>query len=724
MKYLILLVLLASTVFADMTTPPKSIEAQYLAVKNLLNDPGFEMGAKVSNWDLNTGTEATTSTNGNFLSGKKAFDWNATASGENLVSNAFSVTNATGIAGQAGVVSCAFKVVSGTATHTIQAWDGTSVLASTTITSSTTSFTRTSANFMFPSTGTIRLRVYANANEPQIYIDDCYLGLADGYNISQAQGTPWNSSLTFTPVVAAFGNVTSSSFQSRCVGDTLEVRGYWLNGTVAGNTASITLPTGYPIDSSKYPSTSNASGLHSSSYQITSGAAGALGSPLEAFYDGSTTTSVFLTDQSGVGVYVKRNGNSCCVSTGGMNVNFKYATSGCASTTVYSNASALPASWSGYHDNTCVWNQTSTGVSLTAFTADASCVLVQRTNNNFGTVATTGAATPGITFTPSRAGRFGFCANGSQRDTVISQLFLRAVDGAGTVLSEVTTEEAVANTRMFWNMCGVLVATSTAAQTIEIKGIRGSSAGTQSIDINSSGQAAINWTVFALDQNFPAPSYASPPTVQKWTTGSSTYTAPPGVKYIRVRMVGQGGGGAGSGTANGTAATAGTDSVFTCGTQILTATGGAAGARDALGALGGVPTLGTGPFGTAIAGGQGGGGNRQGTAPTSTIGGGQGGASAFGSGGSGGVQGGSGAGVAGVSAGSGGGGGSSSTTTSLHAGAGGGAGGFIDAYITSGFSSCTYAVGTAAGAAGGAGASGFAGGAGAAGYIEVTEYYQ
>lgn len=37
------------------------------------------------------------------------------------------------------------------------------------------------------------------------------------------------------------------------------------------------------------------------------------------------------------------------------------------------------------------------------------------------------------------------------------------------------------------------------------------------------------------------------PTVQKFTSGSGTYTTPAGVKYIRVRLVGGAGGPGGSG---------------------------------------------------------------------------------------------------------------------------------------------------------------------------------
>ena len=69
------------------------------------------------------------------------------------------------------------------------------------------------------------------------------------------------------------------------------------------------------------------------------------------------------------------------------------------------------------------------------------------------------------------------------------------------------------------------------------------------------------------------------PTQQIFLSGSGTYTAPLGVKWLRVRMVGGGGGSAGSGAGSSTAG--GTGGVTTFGTSFLTANGG----------VGGVPVL-------------------------------------------------------------------------------------------------------------------------------------
>lgn len=200
------------------------------------------------------------------------------------------------------------------------------------------------------------------------------------------------------------------------------------------------------------------------------------------------------------------------------------------------------------------------------------------------------------------------------------------------------------------------------------------------------------------------------PTVQKFTSGTGTYTLPGGVKYIHVKMVG-GGGGGGAQSAN--AGSTGGDSTF----GSLTGAGGVGGAASSgNGGAGGTATLGMGS-GLAISGGSG---ASSTTNPGTNIAlaGGSGGASAFGGGGFGGSSGGV-SGSAPTNSGAGGGG--ASGANSVPNGAGGGAGGSIDAIVTT--PSATYSYGVGAAGAGGT-AGGLAGGSGGSGVILVEEYYQ
>ncbi len=201
------------------------------------------------------------------------------------------------------------------------------------------------------------------------------------------------------------------------------------------------------------------------------------------------------------------------------------------------------------------------------------------------------------------------------------------------------------------------------------------------------------------------------PTVQKFTSGSGTYTTSAGALYLKVRMTAGGGGGGGSGLTGGTGGTGGNS---TFGTSLLTANGGVGGMFNAQGGSGGSPTVsspaisildtagsngGTAEQARAFAyGGSGGSNPISGIAPMSNA-------------------------TAGLSGKLGGGGaGGSGGATAIITGSGGGAGAYIEAIIPNPSATYSYAVGSG-GAGGTAGTSGFAGGAGGNGFIEITEYY-
>lgn len=213
------------------------------------------------------------------------------------------------------------------------------------------------------------------------------------------------------------------------------------------------------------------------------------------------------------------------------------------------------------------------------------------------------------------------------------------------------------------------------------------------------------------------------PTVQKFITGSGTYTTPssPAPMFLKITMVGAGGGGGGSGAGGESDGSGGSSTTF--GTAFLSCTGGAAGGNgnnNAPGA-GGAGTLNSPAIGISGTG-------NPGTVGTPTVGtaavgsGGNGGASILGGGGAGGATISNNGSAGATNSGSGGGGGSS-VTAGVNCGNGGGAGGYISALIPSPSASYAYVIGTGGGG-GTAGTSGHGGSAGADGQIIVEEYYQ
>lgn len=212
------------------------------------------------------------------------------------------------------------------------------------------------------------------------------------------------------------------------------------------------------------------------------------------------------------------------------------------------------------------------------------------------------------------------------------------------------------------------------------------------------------------------------PTMQVFTSGSGTYTTPDNVVYIKVQLIGGGGGGSGGGISGAGAGSAGAQTLF--GSSLLSATGGSGAAYNAgLGGSGGTGTILSPAYGFTSTGGYGQGGSYvSSTGQNFTETGGCGGDGFFGGAGGGGTNASSGASAAANTGAGGGGGGCGGTTLSYAAGSGGGAGGYVEAYINSPSATYTYTVG-AGGSGGSAGSYGGAGGAGGSGYIIVTEYY-
>jgi hypothetical protein len=209
------------------------------------------------------------------------------------------------------------------------------------------------------------------------------------------------------------------------------------------------------------------------------------------------------------------------------------------------------------------------------------------------------------------------------------------------------------------------------------------------------------------------------PTVQKFTSGSGTYTTPtnPVPLYLRVKLVGGGGGGGGSATVvGGNGGTGGNGA--TTSFSVLIANPGLGAAGVVVGAGGGA-TVGT-AIGIAVGGATGQGSGQSSTAATDMAGG-MGGGSALGGAGSGQNAASGAAGAAVTNSGSGGGGGGAPSAG--QSGAGGGAGGYVDAILNFPGATFAYVVG-GGGGSGAAGTGGATGGIGAAGIIIVEELYQ
>ena len=231
------------------------------------------------------------------------------------------------------------------------------------------------------------------------------------------------------------------------------------------------------------------------------------------------------------------------------------------------------------------------------------------------------------------------------------------------------------------------------------------------------GSASGNYVEFQRQPDFSVFSAFSEDTItiQKFTSGSGTYTTPTGVKWIRVIAIGGGGGGGSSSTdTSGTSGGSGGSTTFGTGTADAGAGGPSGGGGGGFGGNPGSAILPSGAIGHAWSGFRGG----PSTGANDRFYGGTGGASRFGGTAEGLI------GNAGTTAPSttGSGGGGAGGNTSVRPGGGGGGAGHFEAIIVSPDSTYSYAVGSG-GAAGSAGTGGQGGGPGGSGLIIVEEHY-
>lgn len=497
-------------------------QRQNFAIRNLLKNPGAENGkAQIT---ASGGAFSINTTAANIGSGNAAFEWDSSSA-----SQTFSFSSQTipaGLYSRAGLGYCSFKCASGTCTHTLQAFDGTNILASQTITSTAT-YSRSSINFGFPGSGSIVLRVVSvNANEPDLYIDDCYIG--DATNIFQGAQTQLIGSAYYASTASCTQTLTGSSITSfgttsQCPGPTVEFggNGGWAIQTTDANSVTVltvnNLPAGNYVVMNYLPSMSGSANA-GSAYQMTDGTTPSVmtyGEVPASSINISTTVFGYFNYTAagnrtfetkgavGSGTLTLDNGTGGGISGSRQSRWLIYRYPNAADTLFRPDQTAN--AWSGFHDGTCSWARAST--SLGDPTADTTCVFTENTNNNFGTVTSYLSGSdklPGIVFTPSRAGTYYVCGIMGAQISAANSTNFELSDLTPTVLALQTYATASTGASFPVVLCGLYKATSTASVTIRVRTAEESS-GTVTLKPNSTTGHAIDWAIFQVDQNLPMP---------------------------------------------------------------------------------------------------------------------------------------------------------------------------------------------------------------------------
>jgi hypothetical protein len=167
-------------------------------------------------------------------------------------------------------------------------------------------------------------RVLSNQTTAGTYASNSTeIALAQGNGIQATSITQWESSLSASFAFGAVGTDSNRSIWTRRIGDTLEVRGHCKTGTCTGSNASVTLPSGYSIDYTKYPSTASVQ-IVGVFRDIRTGGAGADTSQ-QLFVDGSDVSNIFLSNASASNALTKVVGTSAFTDGDGFSFFFAVA---------------------------------------------------------------------------------------------------------------------------------------------------------------------------------------------------------------------------------------------------------------------------------------------------------------------------------------------------------------------------------------------------------------
>lgn len=340
-----------------------------------------------------------------------------------------------------------------------------------------------------------------NSGTSSLKIDHVYYGSATNIGSAIIE-TDWKS---YTPTFGAdFGTPTSVSFFYKLIGDTLYVQGTFTTGTLSAANGGISIPGGYTIDSTKVSvNNNNTSAGPVVGFWTQGDHSNYMGNIVTA--TASSTSAVFIANQfsnASPGPLVAGAFNGIGFSTTKTAVNFAVPIVGSSTMTTFSpNLQAL--SWSGYHSGSdCSWSTTST--SYADPSDDASCTFTERTNTNFGTVTTYGASKPGFTWIPKKIGKYYVCGRFPMyNNTANKEAAVQIWDGTTVIGTARTNQNGTASELTSVSVCGIYNVSAISSVSIRAQ-IRAESSSTTFISGNTGAESA-EWSIFALDQNIPAP---------------------------------------------------------------------------------------------------------------------------------------------------------------------------------------------------------------------------
>jgi len=489
-------------------------QSQFVTPENILDNPGFQNGK--TKWAVSTGSWSVAGSGlDNYAS------WDASASTQTFCSDLKTVPDR--LKGKNGAALLNVSVPSGTATHKIEVRDGSANILAPDDIFSNDQAVNNIVNFIFPTSGTVRVCLVAQADEPAVRVYNGIIADATHLNIGNASViSGWTTvTISMTHASGTWTNTTVSSIMRR-VGDKAEFKTRVTANGAVGTFSQVrfTLPAGLTLNSAEAVDSSR---------------------PIGRAYCWDAAPVLFLCE-----VRIDSSGNIEVLAATAPTT----ATQGVAFITqavpftwasgdrIQAEYSVRIAEWSGTasvfradtvaqsgmwaFDSNCSWARTNTALGDPA--TDASCTLIQVSNVNMGTVTIAGGANtlPGIIWTAKSTGDYKVCF------TILNIVMSAGAIGGTTIdingtdyVQSVDTSSGASTYLPGVNYCATLRASAGTQYTAKLQ----TRAGSGSITVAG---AAIPYTSFVTIE---ALSVAKPaPLIENAVV--SSYTGVTGVEWV------------------------------------------------------------------------------------------------------------------------------------------------------------------------------------------------
>lgn len=518
---------------------------------NLLTDnPGFEQGT--TGWTASGGSFTASSVDPLF--GEQSGLFNASALSQTLTSTAYSMP--VGLQGGNCLIATGYVYASGAdGDYSVQAWDGSTVLATQDLSVSSTPATAY-LGFTCPSSGTVAVRFIANVADPgDLKLDGPSLAAGSihlGSNILLAQvgNSEVYGSLRYLGASACSWTISQSTFaadyalDNDCATPTVtgkvsapatKVPQILLNNATAGTyLVTVTFKT-------------NSAG-GTPQYRLVDGDGTELGRITANSSDVSPTVIVGTIDYtSTANRVIKLQGAAEGATTADVvnnttnngAVTFTVLKFPTQTQTVLGGLETMSLYWNGYHANDCGWSTTST--SFVDPATDTTCSgVITRKSLGFGSVApleSAGHDLPGIVATFPKVGSYQVCARFGGGNNVAGQSSTYQLLNGSTEISRAAWAAPNNSTGVGGTTpaCGTVdITASNQVATIKLN-LKTSGGGATAYigNVHPTFEQSIEWSILYVSQSFPMPHLVDLPTneavilkdVQPNGTTSGTFTA-------------------------------------------------------------------------------------------------------------------------------------------------------------------------------------------------------